>query len=704
MPMDPWLANPTFEEYLDGFNESILSTRKWGSPVLNGATIIAPSGGFLHVQNVGGAAGISYLPSKYAEYGKNCRMSVSIALATGSVAGDGGHAEASLVIYKDANNWIRYGPYRDTASGINNRAYLRMKVNGTLIITAIDISICDTDSYVFTVSQTGLDIVFHLNGVRATSFEWPELIGFSAWLEAGTTGAGQKIDAEFDDFEVQHSYDPLFVTVGALIRAIYEQLPVDTASVWDELKSAHTIPNTFGDYLDAKLSTLSVDVAAVWDELKSAHTIPNSFGDYLDKAISSITSGDTFTAVSGSFSLPSTTAVALEFLAATYGTVFRPVLSFNVVGPMLDYCYLYSSAAYTDLTSAANNLSTGDVPLVAASGAAANDVIIFGRTALHHRLNCVVSNGPFNSDNVFDWVYWDGAAWQLLVGVTDGTRNDTVVHDCETAWSELAGTGVTASTDNADYKVGTKSAKFAITAAATAGEILATAAIASKDISSYTYLDVWIKCSVGTNAGDLQILLDDTASCASPLESLNVPALSANTWTRVNLKLATPLNNTAIISVGLKQVVDIGACTIWIDDVRAVTREFSQDGTVTWTTDVTSQTLNGHAAYYVGARIKSLGTSRPIGSYFSIATDAETDFDARALFGSYLYIEVYRKIGASYPIRPDDVMIFQQSNLRKNPNVDVLCYSDTKVVFTLSATPTSAITVPYQGTVETLKP
>ena len=712
MVLDPWMRNPTLLEILDTFDDSQISTYKWTTPVIVGGTSITEAGGVLNIKNVGGAAGLSYLPSRYAEYGKHSRISVDLALVIGSVLGDGNHAEASLVLYKNANNWIRYGPYRDFGSSINNRAYLRIMQGGVLTTTAVDISICDTDIRTFTISQTGLDVVFYLNGIRATSFEWPEFIGFQAFLEAGTTGAGQHIEVHFDDFEVQDSYDPIFVTLGGLIRYIYDQFPDGVAaSVWDELKASHTTPNTFGDYLDTKLSTLSVNVAAAWDALKTDHVIPGSFGDYLDKKVSTITGGgDTFTAVSGTLSLPSTTAVALEFLAATYGTVFRPIVSFNIVGPTLDYCYLYSSASYTDYTLAANNLSSGDVPLVAASGAATNDVIIFGRSALHHRLNCVISNGPFNSDSVFDWVYWDGAAWQLLNTIsggaytlTDGTRNETVVHDCESAWTELDGTGVTASTDNADYKIGTKSAKFVITGAATAGEILATASISSKNISAYTYLDVWIKCSVGTNAGDLQILTDDTAQCASAIEAINVPALSANTWTRVNLKLATPLLNIAIISIGLKQVVDIGACTIWLDDVRAVTRELSQDGTVTWTTNVTSQTLNGHASYWIGARIKSLGSSRPVGSYFSIATDAETDFDACAVFGTYLYMEVYRKISGAYPLRPDDVMIFQQANLRKNPSVDVLCYSDTKLVFTLSSTPTASISVPYQGTIETLK-
>lgn len=91
--------------------------------------------------------------------------------------------------------------------------------------------------------------------------------------------------------------------------------------VWNELKSSHTVPNSFGDFLDIEVSSravpgdqmnlvndaitaakIAVDaigaselaadavqeiVNGVWNELKSAHTVPDSFGDYLDDEVSS---------------------------------------------------------------------------------------------------------------------------------------------------------------------------------------------------------------------------------------------------------------------------------------------------------------------------------------------------------------------------------------------------------------------------------
>ncbi len=94
--------------------------------------------------------------------------------------------------------------------------------------------------------------------------------------------------------------------------------------------------------------------------------------------------------------------------------------------------------------------------------------------------------------------------------------------------------------------------------------------MASKDISKYDYLECWVKSTVATSSGNLKILLDDSASCASPLETLSIPALSADTWTYVRIKLANPELNTAIISIGLEYDSDLGACQVRLDDIKVV--------------------------------------------------------------------------------------------------------------------------------------
>ena len=153
----------------------------------------------------------------------------------------------------------------------------------------------------------------------------------------------------------------------------------------------------------------------------------------------------------------------------------------------------------------------------------------------------------------------------------------TSIHRCDAAFDEQVDSDFTVSLDSKDKKQGASN-KFVIAAGASAGDI-ATDSITSLDISRYDYLEGWIKSTVATSAGNLKILLDDTANCASPLETLSVPALSADTWTYVRIQLSTPELDTSIISVGLEYDSDLGPCTVWLDDIRAVA-----NNTITWET------------------------------------------------------------------------------------------------------------------------
>jgi len=151
----------------------------------------------------------------------------------------------------------------------------------------------------------------------------------------------------------------------------------------------------------------------------------------------------------------------------------------------------------------------------------------------------------------------------------------TRLHSCAAAFDETVDSDFTVSLDTEDKKQGAQSCKFVIAAGASAGDI-ATDSITSKDISGYDYIEFWIKSTVATSAGNLKILLDNTASCASPLETLSVPALSADTWTFCRVALANPETDTAIISVGLEYDSDLGACTVWLDDISVVKNDSAQ--------------------------------------------------------------------------------------------------------------------------------
>ena len=143
------------------------------------------------------------------------------------------------------------------------------------------------------------------------------------------------------------------------------------------------------------------------------------------------------------------------------------------------------------------------------------------------------------------------------------------MHSCNSAFDETVDSDFTVTVDKEDKKQGTGCNKFVIASGASAGDI-ATDSMASKDISKYDYLECWVKSTVATSSGNLKIILDDSASCASPLETLSIPALSADTWTYVRIKLANPELNTAIISIGLEYDSDLGACQVRLDDIKVV--------------------------------------------------------------------------------------------------------------------------------------
>jgi len=148
----------------------------------------------------------------------------------------------------------------------------------------------------------------------------------------------------------------------------------------------------------------------------------------------------------------------------------------------------------------------------------------------------------------------------------------TEIHNCQAAWDEST-TNTTVTVDNKLFKRGQGACKFVVDAAASAADILATDSFASKDISNRTHFEGWVWSDIATVAGDLQLLLDDTASCASPLESLNIPALTARTWLRLHIALANPELDTALISVGLKLITDNGAQIIYLDALDTVNQD-----------------------------------------------------------------------------------------------------------------------------------
>ncbi len=143
------------------------------------------------------------------------------------------------------------------------------------------------------------------------------------------------------------------------------------------------------------------------------------------------------------------------------------------------------------------------------------------------------------------------------------------IDDCDIVWSELVDGDVTASKDSVIHQEGTGCLKLVVAAGCSAGDILA-AQVVSADLRECSEVEIWIYSTVALDAGDIDLRLSATALGASTTESLDIPATSANTWTRHIISLANPQNDSAIISAALVMTVDKGAFTLYADYILAV--------------------------------------------------------------------------------------------------------------------------------------
>jgi len=181
------------------------------------------------------------------------------------------------------------------------------------------------------------------------------------------------------------------------------------------------------------------------------------------------------------------------------------------------------------------------------------------------------SNFTLSSTYEYDWLvpYAFGNDFRYVhqVEYVSNVGTKYTIHNCDTVWDELVDGDVTASIDTSIQREGSGCLKLVVAAGCGAGDILATMDISSLDLTGCDSLEIWIYSTTALDAGDLQVLLDNSASCATPLEELNIPATSANTWTRHVITLAAAPDDSAIISVGLKMVTDKGAFTLYSDDI-----------------------------------------------------------------------------------------------------------------------------------------
>ena len=150
--------------------------------------------------------------------------------------------------------------------------------------------------------------------------------------------------------------------------------------------------------------------------------------------------------------------------------------------------------------------------------------------------------------------------------------SSVLIDPCESGWTQQ--TNVTQAFDATQRREGGTSLRLILAAAIAAGDNVASKTITALDISKCDRIEFWIRSTVTASSGDFTLRF----TSGSVTVAFNVPALVANTWTyaRVTLNPDDARQLTAVTTVVLRQVVDIGAATLWVDDIKAVENSSAQ--------------------------------------------------------------------------------------------------------------------------------
>ena len=142
---------------------------------------------------------------------------------------------------------------------------------------------------------------------------------------------------------------------------------------------------------------------------------------------------------------------------------------------------------------------------------------------------------------------------------------DKTLSLANSAWTGL--TNVTSTADTTDKKEGTASADLSIATAFGTGLAAYEDQASAVDLSSTDSIQVWVKSSVATGSGDIELILDDTAACGTSLENIDLPVLVANTWKLATLAITDNSDMSAIKCVGLNVVTDNAAQIVNLDEI-----------------------------------------------------------------------------------------------------------------------------------------
>jgi hypothetical protein len=164
-----------------------------------------------------------------------------------------------------------------------------------------------------------------------------------------------------------------------------------------------------------------------------------------------------------------------------------------------------------------------------------------------------------------------------------------IIDDCDSNWT-LARTGVATRGTNTNilyretgnyYDTGT-SVSIAMLGPAGIENIAYKNMATAKNISAYAYVSAWIYSrNAGIQPGDFKFKIATNNALGGTVESYNIPAIPANTGTRVLFAVGNQSSFSALRSIGLYQAVDRGVPypTLYFDEVIA-TNNMAKNGDI----------------------------------------------------------------------------------------------------------------------------
>jgi hypothetical protein len=439
----------------DNFGDSSIGTVEWGAAVTAGSTTVTETAPNLIIANTGvGTAGESYLPT-YDTYGRFLILETYIEINNGEAAGDGERCDGYIGLWQDANNYVEWGPYRDTSEAINSRGYLKYNIAGAGE-TLVDADTTDLDNVArkYSIHVTGDMLYFYIDDVLITQLSFPRLNKYYVRLAAGTQNNTDIIDVRFTPLEI-NSYNKLLFNVflqelaiqggGDSIGSLMAEL--------DNLLDFSRHPSSGYTAMDGTEVTL-ISVAAqdvAWrynggiikthnmqggdDLLVRAYVIPRSGGSYNNPF-------KTWSLINAQ-----TEDILLPSVPNQYGL---KVTAQQTSSHGVDSAQADDGGAYTDETDEANNATANDMNLLPAAPAV-NDGYYFGCNYPFGLLRLNIGTSGVATTMTLTWYYYNGSAWVALSNVTDGTSSFTAApgnHDVTFTipvdWTAVAINGVTA--------------------------------------------------------------------------------------------------------------------------------------------------------------------------------------------------------------------------------------------------------------------